>query len=144
MQDEPYDDPNNWEPREVRIARHVGALGEGVGALIAAPPYPEAEILTAFRLKSGMAGLPHFCPRGTCRRAKSCRAGDIDAGAACGAQFSAETERDFQAMVLGVLIAWRAQCARATREAAALARWSGAETNAAPLSRGRRAAKRKG
>lgn len=143
MQDEPYD-PNNWEPREVRIARHAGVLREGIGALVAAPPYPEAEILTAFRLKSGMAGLPHFCPRATCRRAKSCRASDIETGAACGAQFDAATERDFQAMVLGILIAWRAQCARATRDATALARWSGAETNAAPLSRGRRAAKRKG
>jgi hypothetical protein len=142
MQDEPYD-PKSWEPREVRIARHVGALGEGVAALIAAPPYPEAEILTAFRLKSGMAGLPPFCPRARCRRAKSCRASDIEAGAACGAQFDAATERDFQAMALGILISWRAQCGRAAREVAALARWSGAGTAAAPLSRGRRAAKRR-
>lgn len=143
MQDEPYD-PNTYEPREVRIARHVGALGEGVGALLAAPAYPEAEILTAFRLKSGMAGLPHFCPRGACRRAKICRAGDIEAGAACGARFDAASERDFQAMALGILIAWRAQCARAAREEAALARWSAGEAAAAPLSRRRRAAKRKG
>lgn len=143
MQDEPYD-PNNWEPREVRIARHVGALGEGLGALLAAPPYPEAEILTAFRLKSGMAGLPASCPRVGCRRAKTCRATDIEAGAACGVRFDGAAERDFQAMALGILIAWRAQCARAAREAAALARWSGAGTAAAPLSRGGRAAKRRG
>lgn len=142
MHDDTLSDSAAYEPREIRVARQIAAIEAEMTALFAEPDWPEAEILTAWRVKAGMADCPKACPKPACRRARRCTAADIGEGAACGLHWSAALERDFEQMALGILIAWRNRCANAAMLRKAVARWSGPAGGAAPLPRAKRSVKR--
>lgn len=132
-----------YEPREVRLARYAEEVRAGLAMLLAPPERPEAELLTAFRVKSGMEGHPKTCPKRICRRAHLCHAGDIEAGAPCGRNFTPAQTRDFENMALGILLVWRLAHGRAEQERGMIDRWSASGRTPAPLPRAKPSRKQK-